>query len=118
MGREEDQMNFLGKGTSFTGKLRVNGNVRIDGSFEGEIEVSESLIVGKTGVIKGQVKAKGAILGGKLEGNIFASEKIELQSGARLTGDMVCRSLMIQEGVYFEGNCKMSPENMKEPPHK
>ena len=118
MGRENDQMNFLGKGTTFTGNLRVNGNVRIDGTFEGEIEVSESLIIGKTGVVKGKVKAKGTVVGGKMEGNLFASDKIELQTGARLTGDIICRTLLIQDGVFFEGNCKMSPENMKEHPKK
>jgi len=116
MGKEQDQMNFLGKGTSFTGKLRVNGNIRIDGAFEGEIEVSESLIIGKTGIVKGQVKSKGTIVGGRMEGNLYSSDKIELQSGARLTGDILCRSLSIQDGVFFEGNCKMSSESLKEPP--
>ena len=116
LGREQDQMNFLGKGTTFTGKLRVSGNVRIDGAFEGEIEVSESLIIGKSGSVKGHVKAKGVVLGGRMEGTFFASDKIELQSGAHLRGDITCRSLLIQDGVFFEGNCKMSPENLKEPP--
>jgi cytoskeletal protein CcmA (bactofilin family) len=115
LGRENDQMNFLGKGTTFKGKLRVNGNIRVDGTFDGEIEVSESIIIGKSGLVKGEVKSKAAVLGGKLEGNIFASDKIELQTGARLSGDITCRSLLIQDGVFFEGNCRMSPDNAKEP---
>jgi cytoskeletal protein CcmA (bactofilin family) len=53
------------------------------------------------------VKVKNAIIGGKLLGNIHATNKIELQSGSHVEGDIETGRLVIDEGVFFEGNCKM-----------
>lgn len=113
--RNKDQggMNLLGKGAVFNGELKVNGSIRIDGEFEGHMEVSESVIVGKTGQIKGDIAVKDAVIGGTVNGNIRASDKIELQTGSHLSADIVCRGLTVEDGVFFEGNCKMSSE---EPP--
>ena len=110
--RTTDQggMNLLGKGAVFNGELKVTGSIRIDGDFEGHMEVSESVIVGKTGTIKGDVTAKDAVIGGTVDGNIKASDKIELQTGSHLAADIVCRGLKVEDGVFFEGNCKMSSE--------
>lgn len=112
--RTTDQggMNLLGKGAVFNGELKVNGSVRIDGDFEGHMEVSESVIVGATGKIKGDIAAKDAVIGGTVDGNIKASDKIELQTGSHLSADIVCRGLKVEDGVFFEGNCKMSSEQL------
>ena len=106
--KEQGGMNLLGKGASFNGELKVSGSVRIDGEFEGKMEVSESVIIGKTGKVKGTVISKDAVIGGNIEGNVAASERIELQAGSHLAGDITCRGLVVEDGVYFEGNCKMS----------
>lgn len=110
--RNKDQggMNLLGNGAFFNGELRVNGSLRIDGEFEGKMEISDSVIIGKTGKVKGTVLSKDAVIGGNMEGNINASDRIELQSGSHLAGDIVCRGLVVEDGVFFEGNCKMSGE--------
>jgi len=107
---EQGGMNLLGKGAVFNGELKVSGSIRIDGDFEGNMEVSESVIVGKTGKIKGDITAKDAVIGGTVDGNIKASDKIELQTGSHLAADIVCRGLKVEDGVFFEGNCKMSSE--------
>jgi len=112
--KEQGGMNLLGKGAFFNGELKVTGSIRIDGEFEGKMEVSESVIIGKTGRIKGTVISKDAVIGGNLEGNVDASERIELQSGSHLAGDITCRGLVVEDGVFFEGNCKMSGD--KRPP--
>lgn len=112
--RTTDQggMNLLGKGAVFKGELKVNGSIRIDGDFEGHMEASESVIVGKTGKITGDVTTKEAVIGGTVNGNIKASDKIELQTGSHLAADIVCRGLKVEDGVFFEGNCKMSSEEL------
>jgi cytoskeletal protein CcmA (bactofilin family) len=108
MGKPETMMNILGNGTKFKGNLKVNGSLRIDGEFEGDMSISESLIVGKSGKIKGTVKTKNSIVGGSISGNLSTNEKVELQTGAKFDGDLVCKKLIIEEGVIFDGNCKMS----------
>ncbi len=98
---------MLGQGCKVKGDIEIQGTMRIDGHFEGTISCPETLIIGKTGVVKADVKVKNAVIGGKLVGNIVASSKIELQSGSHVEGDISTARLVIDEGVFFEGNCKM-----------
>ena len=67
----------------------------------------DTLIVGKTGVVKADVTVKNAVVGGKILGNIQATNKIELQTGSHIEGDIQTARLVIDEGVFFEGNCRM-----------
>jgi cytoskeletal protein CcmA (bactofilin family) len=104
----EDSLNtILGKGASFNGKLHIEGGLRVDGDFDGELDASGTLVVGKDGVLKGDFKAKDAVIGGKLIGNLTAQQKIELQAGAHVEGDLRCKGIVIEHDVYFDGTCKM-----------
>jgi cytoskeletal protein CcmA (bactofilin family) len=98
---------ILGQGCKVKGDIELDGTIRVDGEFSGSIACPETLIIGKSGLVKAEVKVKNAIIGGKLVGNIHATNKIELQSGSRVEGDIETGRLVIDEGVYFEGNCKM-----------
>jgi len=114
----EGKMNsIIGKGCKINGTIDVqDGTLRIDGEFEGTVTCPDTLIVGKDGRVKAEIKVKNAVIGGVLLGNIDAKEKIELQAGSRVEGDIKTRRLVIDEGVFFEGACKMSPELKKESP--
>ncbi len=105
---QEGRINsILGKGCKFKGTIEVEGTLRIDSEFEGVVNCPETLVVGKTGVVKAEINVKNAIIGGKVIGNINASNKIELQSGSHIEGDITTHRLVIDEGVFFEGSCKM-----------
>jgi len=108
----EGKMNsIIGKGCKINGTIDVReGTIRIDGEFEGNINCPETLIIGKGGRVKADIKVNNAVVGGTVIGNIDAKEKIELQSGSRLEGDIKTSRLVIDEGVFFEGSCKMSPD--------
>jgi cytoskeletal protein CcmA (bactofilin family) len=98
---------MLGQGCKIKGDIELQGTIRIDGQFEGSISCPDTLIIGKSGIVKGDVKVKNAVIGGKLVGNIAAANKIELQTGSHVEGDIATARLVIDEGVFFEGNCKM-----------
>jgi cytoskeletal protein CcmA (bactofilin family) len=98
---------MLGQGCKIKGDIELQGTMRIDGQFEGSISCPDTLIIGKSGVVKAEVKVKNAVIGGRLIGNISAANKIELQSGSHVEGDISTARLVIDEGVFFEGNCKM-----------
>jgi cytoskeletal protein CcmA (bactofilin family) len=83
--------------------------LRIDGEFEGTVNCPGTLVIGKGGRVKADVKVNNAVVGGNVMGNIDANEKIELQAGSRVEGDIKTTRLVIDEGVFFEGSCKMSP---------
>lgn len=105
---QEGRLNsILGKGCKFKGTIEVEGTLRIDSEFEGVVNCPDTLIVGKTGVVKAEINVKNAVIGGKVIGNISATNKIELQSGSHIEGDIKTHRLVIDEGVFFEGSCKM-----------
>jgi cytoskeletal protein CcmA (bactofilin family) len=101
---------ILGQGCKVKGNIELQGTIRVDGDFDGQVNCPETLIIGKSGVVKAEVKVKNAVIGGKLIGNIQASNKIELQSGSHVEGDIQTARLVIDEGVFFEGSCKMGTQ--------
>ncbi|MCP4572710.1 MAG: polymer-forming cytoskeletal protein [bacterium] len=105
------QTSIIAQGCKFDGKVEVRGTLRVEGEFKGTIGTPESLVIGKTGVVHANVKVKNAIIGGQLFGNITAENKIELQSGSHVEGDIKTKRLVIDEGVFFEGNCSMGAKN-------
>lgn len=110
---DEGKMNsIIGKGCKVNGTIDVeDGTLRIDGDFEGNVNCpGGTLVIGKGGKVKADIKVSNAVVGGTVNGNIDAKEKIELQAGSRLEGDIKTRRLVIDEGVFFEGSCKMSPD--------
>ena len=109
----EGKMNsIIGKGCKIDGTIEItDGTLRIDGEFEGTVNCPGTLIIGKGGKVKANVTVRNAVVGGTVIGNIDAKEKIELQAGSHLEGDIKTTRLVIDEGVFFEGNCKMSPDS-------
>lgn len=99
---------ILGEGTSFEGSMTVPHNIRIDGSFKGKIETSEVITIGKSGIVNADIKAKSAIVGGRIIGNLKVEDRVELEEKSSLVGDLRAKDLIINEGAVFHGNCSMS----------
>jgi len=104
----EGAMNtIIGKGTKIEGNMDVAQSLRIDGSFKGSLNTSDTLIVGATGELtEVTLKVKNAIIGGMVKGNVTASNKVTLESTSRLEGDLTAKLLVIEEGALFTGNCR------------
>ncbi|MBM4326617.1 MAG: polymer-forming cytoskeletal protein [Deltaproteobacteria bacterium] len=99
---------FLGSQTEFAGKLAFTGVVHLDGQFQGEIVSRGTLVVGPESVIRAQIQSNVLKIAGEVRGNLTATEKIELYPQARVFGDIRTPSLMVEEGAFFEGTCKMT----------
>ncbi len=106
----------VGKETEFKGSLKDKESIRIDGKFEGEIEVGGDLIVGENAVIKANIKAKSVSIGGKVVGDVNCEGKVELFSSGSLEGKVKASDLTIAEGAFFNGECRMAP--LREFPRK
>ena len=101
------ELNFLGGGTKIDGTIRTENSVRIDGSLKGKLICKNTLTVGANGVIEGEVQAKNAIIGGRIEGKIKVEEKLVLETKSRLVGELKANNLIIDEGAIFEGTSNM-----------
>jgi cytoskeletal protein CcmA (bactofilin family) len=97
----------LGKGSRIEGKLTFEGSVQIDGQVEGDIEAQDSIVVGESAVVNAQISAGTIVLKGKVTGDLIARKRVELRAPAKLSGNITTPSLVIHEGVVFEGHCSM-----------
>jgi cytoskeletal protein CcmA (bactofilin family) len=102
---------IIARGTKITGNIDMQGSLRIDGYLKGQVNSSETLTVGGTGVVEGEVRVKEAVVGGKVMGNLVATQKVELESNASIMGDVKTRVFVIKEGGIFHGNCSMKAES-------
>ncbi|HEX7407242.1 MAG TPA: polymer-forming cytoskeletal protein [Candidatus Binatia bacterium] len=97
----------LGKGSRVEGKLTFEGSVEIDGCIDGEIGAQDAVIIGDSAVINAQIHAETIIIKGKVTGDLTARKRVELRAPGRLVGNITTPSLVIHEGVVFEGHCSM-----------
>ena len=98
----------IGPETNVRGDLRVTGGVRLDGQVEGRMDVTETLFTGPKSLLKGDVNCRSAVIAGRIEGDIYAAEGVELQTGAQVFGNIICKGLVIQPDCLFQGNCSMA----------
>ena len=109
---EEGAYTFLGKGVDFIGKAKFDGSVRIDGQFDGQIMSQDTLVIGEQGVIKGEITCETIICSGKIDGNVVASQKVQLLKPAVLIGGVRTPSFSVEEGVVFHGICDMGVDGL------
>jgi cytoskeletal protein CcmA (bactofilin family) len=99
----------IGEGSEFIGEFKVDGLIRIDGKFKGLIQTNGKVLIGKTGVVDTDIRARIVVAGGTINGNIYASERVILLSTCKLHGDLVTPTLIVEDGVFFEGKCTIHP---------
>jgi cytoskeletal protein CcmA (bactofilin family) len=99
---------FLGEGTHFKGVLSFAGAVRIDGHLEGEIVGEEALIIGEPGQVNAEIEVGTLVVSGQVQGNITATQRVELLGPSRVSGMIRTPCLVVAEGALFNGNCEMT----------
>ncbi len=101
-------VSILSNGVKFEGKMYSNGNMRVDGEIIGELTINGNLTLGESSRLNGEIKARNITIGGKVEGVITAAEKIIMESGSSLRGDLSAKILVIEEGALFDGKSVMT----------
>lgn len=102
-----EDVSIISNGVTINGDLKSEGNVRIDGIIYGNVSVSGNLTLGDTSQIIGEVKARSINMSGKIEGKVIVDEKLRLESKSILKGDLIARTLIIEEGAFFDGRSSM-----------
>ena len=97
---------IVGSDTLFVGKASVKGTIRVDGTVEGDVQ-ADWVVVGETGKILGNTRTRGMVVGGSVEGNIDATETVELREKATMVGEIHAPKLAISEGAVFDGRARM-----------
>ena len=100
---------IVGNETRITGKVDVKGTIRVDGIVEGDVQ-ADWVVVGETGKILGNTRTRGMVVGGSVEGNIEATETVELRQKATMVGEIHAPKLAISEGAVFDGHARMKSD--------
>lgn len=104
----KDEVTIISAGVLIEGKLSSNGNIRIDGTINGDVFAEGNITVGENGEINGQLNAEVVNVGGRVNGSINAKEKLTLETKSNLKGDLITKILVIEAGAMFEGRSNMS----------
>jgi cytoskeletal protein CcmA (bactofilin family) len=99
---------FVGNGTSVTGEATFKAMLRVDGHLSGRVTSgSGTLIVGANGKVDANIEVAVAVIHGTINGDIIATQRLELGRAAKVNGNIQTPSLVIEQGGIFEGSCKM-----------
>ena len=102
-----EMINAIGAGTTITGDVQSKGDIRIDGTLKGSVNTTGKVVLGKEGVIEGDVVCNNADIAGVLKAKITTTELLSLKSTAKLNGDITTNKLSIEPGASFTGSCSM-----------
>lgn len=100
----------IGPTANFKGTVQSDGGLRIDGVFEGGIQITGNLIVGESGKVIAEVNAQNVQVAGALKGSVKAAGRLEILSSGRVWGDISVASFLIDEGGFFRGQSIMPGE--------
>src|SRR6266404_3342486 len=110
--KEGNLSGFVGSGTLVTGEANFKALMRVDGHLSGRITSSSgTLIVGANGKVDANIEVAIAVVHGTVNGDIIATQRLELGRAAKLNGNIQTPSLIIEQGALFEGTCKMIKMN-------
>ena len=107
---------ILGEGTSWRGEFSGSGGIRIEGLFEGKIDLEGLIIIGRTGRVESElIKADTVIVGGSVRSDIHA-ERVEIRSTGKVWGNVRTASFTTEEGAYLRGKIQMEEPAEEKPP--
>lgn len=107
MKKNENALTYLGKETSWEGKLDFSGSLNIDGNFKGEISSDGNLIVGESALIEGDIHVSYLVNYGEIHGNIISDQRVDIHAPGKVFGSIQTPTVVIDQGVIFEGTTRM-----------
>ena len=110
----------IGKSVVVKGELSGSENLYLDGEVEGSIELHEHhLTIGPNGKVRASVHARDIVVHGQLDGNVNGTERVELKKSSVLTGDIITKRIVIEDGAVFKGSVETLRDTPKpEPKHE
>jgi len=102
---DRTDVGHIGKSVVIRGELTGNEDLYLDGEIEGNINLRDhKLVIGPNGKIKASITARDIVLHGRVEGNVSATERVELKKACTLVGDVSTQRIVIEDGAYFKGS--------------
>ena len=101
---------LVSAGTTLTGDLRSENDLRIDGTIKGNVFCSAKIIIGSTGVVEGNIQCVQADISGRVVGDIDAKELLQLHDKCQVEGNIKASKLQVEPTAIFNGRCQMQEQ--------
>lgn len=99
----EGVISIIGPGMRVVGDCETEGTLRIEGSVEGTVQAGKAVVVGKDGVVDGDISTQDAVIGGRVTGSLVAESRLELQASCVIEGQIRARRIKLEEGGKVNG---------------
>ena len=103
----EGVISIIGPGMRVTGDCDTEGTLRIEGTVEGTVRAGKAVVVGKEGVVQGDIFTQDAVVGGRVTGTVIAESRLELQATCVIEGEIRARRIKLDEGGKVNGKVQM-----------
>ena len=103
----EQVISIIGPGMKVVGDCDADGAVRVEGTVQGNIRAGKAVVVGKDGVVDGDIFTQDAVIAGKVKGVVRAESRLEIQATSRMEGEVIASRLQLEEGAMLNGTVQM-----------
>lgn len=101
-------LSIIAAGTTILGDLECSGVLKVEGHIDGSVRQARQVMLAREGAIRGDVHAVEVVVGGTIDGNVTATDRLELQSSAVVNGEITTKSIVVMEGARINGGVKMT----------
>ncbi len=110
----ESVISIIGPGMTIVGNVQTDGTVRIEGTVEGSIKAGKAVVIGKQGLVNGDISTQDAVISGRVDGTLIAASRLELQATCHIDGEVHTRRMQLEEGAVLNGNVHMGQDLPKD----
>jgi len=103
----ESVISIIGPGMKVVGDCRTDGTIRVEGTVEGAVHAGKAVVIGKHGIVRGDVVTQDAVISGRVEGKVVAESRLELQATCHIEGEVETRRMQLEEGAVLNGSVQM-----------
>lgn len=103
----EQVISIIGPGMRVIGDCDADGAIRVEGTVQGNIRAGKAVVVGKDGVVDGDIFTQDAVIAGTVRGVLRADSRLEVQASSRIEGEVIAARLQLEEGAILNGTVQM-----------
>ncbi|MDH5760218.1 MAG: polymer-forming cytoskeletal protein [Gemmatimonadota bacterium] len=100
-------ISIIGPGMKVTGDIETSGTVRIEGKVKGSVKAGKAVVIGKDGMVDGDVDTQDAVVSGRIKGTLVVGSRLEVQATSQIEGTVQARRMQLEEGAMLNGSVTM-----------
>ena len=109
----EAVISIIGAGMTLTGDCETDGALRIEGTVKGDVRAGKAVVIGKEGLVDGNIYTQDAVIAGGVLGSVHAESRLEVQSMGRISGEIDARRMQLEEGATLQGQVSVGEARPK-----